>query len=153
MYFTQCYLMLKASCNGFELCIFPHVTLPPWKQLWQTVMKNPNRKLNYSNADSWLVSLPLPLFPPFYLQNNRATPGSAEQRLKCNTRASIKSTADKSVNFTAEGIYMLKGHNLTAVSWKCRWTWAWGCLFSFSTLGVQSLTYQQNMNKLPPVDT
>lgn len=74
VYFTQCYLMLKASSNGFESCVFPHITLPPWKQLWQTAMKIPNRK----PTDR--------IEPPslFYLQNNSEglVPLSADQKMQ-----------------------------------------------------------------------
>ena len=76
VYFAQCYLMLKATRNGFELCIFPHITLHPWKQLWQRAMANHNRKLNYSNdSDSGPVPPPHTHTHTLYWQNNSATPG------------------------------------------------------------------------------
>lgn len=43
---SLCYLTLKASHNGFELCIFPNITLPWWKQLWQRAMNNPTGNWN-----------------------------------------------------------------------------------------------------------
>lgn len=55
--FTHCYLMLKAHSNVFELCVFPHTTLPWWTQLWQKAMKNPNQKLKWPNVDSGWVQL------------------------------------------------------------------------------------------------
>lgn len=110
VYFTR-YLMLKATHNGFELCVFSHITLPPWKQLWQTAMKNPNRKLNYSNADSWLVTLLSLLFANNFATQVLPSVGQNETR-------ELPSRVPLTNQWTLQGIYMLKGHNLTAIIWK-----------------------------------
>lgn len=73
-------------------------------------MKNPNWKLNHSNADSWLVAL----LPHVYLQNYFAPQSPATHQSKSPPTSS---TTDQTLNFTAQRIYMLKGCNLTGTSW------------------------------------
>lgn len=98
--FTQCYLMLKATRNGFDLCIYsppPCITLPSGKQLWQTLMKNMNWKLNYLNADSSSTHRRHRRHPS--ICKITLHPGSAEHWAECSSfEASIKVVAGKIEN-------------------------------------------------------
>lgn len=113
--------MLKATRNGLDLCIYffpPCITLPSGKQLWQTLMKNINWKLNYLNADSYSTHRCRHHQPS--ICKISLCQGSAEHWAECSIfEASIKVVARKIETAQLKVIWHGRWNLLLIHVWHC----------------------------------